>query len=107
MIYEYECPCCSFTTDVIKHHTESGRDETCSVCSATMERIYTVAPRASKMERAEFNPAFGCVVKSKTHREQLAKERGMVEVGNEKIDNVHKIHENRLKEKLKKSWDDV
>ncbi len=107
MIYEYECNSCSFTTDIIKHHSVYDREERCSVCSSTMQQIFTIAPKSNRMERAEYNHALGCVVKSNRHKQSILKEKGLVEVGTESLDKMHKFAETRQEEKFKKSWDEV
>ena len=35
------------------------------------------------VQNAEYNPGLGCVVKNKAHRDELAKRKGLVEVGND------------------------
>jgi hypothetical protein len=62
------------------------RNETCPRCGefsirAFMpERVYF---SGQKVEHAEYNPGLGCVVKNKSHKEDLLKRKGLVEVGND------------------------
>lgn len=59
------------------------------------------------VQSPEYNPGLGQVVKNKRHREEIAKEKGLTEVGNEKTESIHKHYDNERADKLKKSWDKV
>lgn len=59
------------------------------------------------VESPEYNPALGQVVKNSKHRAEIAKRRGLVEIGNESPDKIHKKHERERAEKRKKSWESV
>lgn len=87
-------------------------NEYCPRCDEPAERQF--APRrlhlsGTRVTHAEYNPAFGEVVKNKHHRQELAKRLGVVEVGNdfksgEKMD---KQFEKDRVAKLERRWDDV
>ena len=64
--------------------------------------IYVIG---AKVENAEYNPAFGQVVKNKNHRNELAKQRGLIEIGNEKPSTLHKHAENTKLENAKRRWE--
>jgi putative FmdB family regulatory protein len=86
MTYEYTCQVCDHEFDVIKTVAEMEREERCPECESYSKRAFV--PRriflsGTKVQHAEWNPAFGCVVKNDYHRSELAKEKGVVEIGND------------------------
>lgn len=86
------------------------RKAECPTCgNVSKDRVYSknVYFIGASVENAEYNPAFGQVVKNSRHRKELAKEKGLIEIGNEKPENIHKKFDQDRAEKLKKSWDDV
>lgn len=108
--YAFHCPKCEVdfeTTESIKTYDGDGECPTCK--NSSNERVFTgrVHFLGTKVESPEYNPAFGQVVKNTKHRNQLAKERGLVEMGNEKPERVHKHFDDERASKLKKAWDDV
>lgn len=62
---------------------------------------------ASDWDKAEYNPAFGKIIKNRKHREQEAKARGMVEVGSEDVEKIHDHYDKQLQKQLDDSWDKV
>jgi len=46
----------------------------------------------------------GCVVNGRAHRKEVAKLKGLEEIGNEKIN--HEKIDNERTQKLEKRWDD-
>jgi hypothetical protein len=64
-------------------------------------------PIRTAVQHAEYNPAFGRVVRHRQHREELAKRHGMVEVGNETPETLHKVHDQAREEKARKAWENV
>lgn len=112
MIYEYECTKCQCHFDVVKPVKDIDINEFCEKCGNPAERIFVPSKvyfSGEKVTHAEYNPAFGCVIKNKRHRDDLAKERGMIEIGNDfkSSANLHNTQEAKLNEKLKKKWEDV
>lgn len=102
MIYEYSCEKCQKSVDVVKPLADYDRVEMCPTCSDT-KMIRAFAPTrthlyGTKVEEAYFSHALGQVVKGDTHARQIAKQKGLIELGNE---NPHK----HLKPKLH-SYDD-
>lgn len=86
MTYEYQCVKCEHTFDVIKPVKEIDVNEFCPKCEAPAERKFTplkIHLFGTKVEDAEYNPALGQVVKGKRHREEIAKRKGLVEIGND------------------------
>jgi len=104
MIYEYECPDCDTRFEKVKHHSKSKEPENCIKCDTLAHRVMSLV-RLTKVEKHEYNPGLGCVTKGKKHREEICKRRGLVEVGNEAKDNIHKDMAEQNKRVL--SWDGV
>ena len=108
--YPYQCPHCSNTFEVIKTVARINYIENCSDCGAEAERrIARVNFSGGGDWQEAYNPAFGCVVKSKAHqREILAKHRDngreFIEVGTEPVENIHKHYDNRRAETSNKRW---
>jgi len=104
MIYEYKCPQCETKFDVVKHHNDYNREEHCPNCDDEAARVFST-PYIPKAYHAEYNQGLGCVVKSKKHKEEICKRKGLIEVGSEKLDTIHKESEKTHKQKL--SWEGV
>lgn len=86
------------------------RKAECPACgNVSTERVFSkqVYFIGAAVENAEYNPAFGQVVKNSQHRKELAKQKGLIEIGTEAPEKIHKKFDEDRKEKLKKSWDDV
>jgi hypothetical protein len=47
------------------------------------------------------------VIKSDRHRDEVAKSLGVIEVGNEKPDVIHKHFDDQRETKRKKAYDDI
>lgn len=113
MIYEYTCSNdkCQHMFDVQKTVAEVSRPEPCPQCgTADARRIYNpwyVHGSAGDWDKAEYNPAFGQVVRNRQHRAELAKRRGMEEIGNESVDKVHKHFDQTREDKRKQGWDKI
>lgn len=88
--YPYECENCGNEWDVYKNLSDIEREERCKKCDTVA--IRRIAPThfygADDWDKAEFNPAFGKVIKNKQHRAEEAKRRGMIEIGNESHDKM-------------------
>lgn len=87
VIYEYECCDCNTKVDIIKSIREFERQERCKLCGALMTRCFSARIQFTNtaVQELQFNPALGRAV---TRREmaQIAKDKGWVEVGNEKVE---------------------
>ena len=86
MTYQYRCTKCGFVFDVIKSVRDMEVNEFCPECDNPAIREFVpqvLHISRAKVEHAEYNPAFGCVVKNRRHKEDLCKEHNMVEVGND------------------------
>lgn len=113
MTYEYQCVKCERIFDVIKPHTEMDVNEFCHECGAPADRIKfprgKVYLSGTAVEHAEYNPGLGAVVKNKAHRAELAKRKGLVEVGNDykSAESMQKQFDTARAEKLNKRYEDV
>lgn len=110
MVYEYHCEACAKRFDVIKRATEMEAEERCSQCNSVAARQFV--PRrvyfsGTKVEDAEFNPGLGCITKSSAHRKEIAKQKGLIEVGNEKPEVIEKHYDDMRKERRERAWADV
>lgn len=101
MKYSYHCVKCGSDHDIDKDMDFATREEICPDCSITMDRVYKpMMIMKTGVQHAEYNPAFGCVVKNSKHRAELAKQRGMIEVGNESPEAIQKHCESNKKDHL-------
>ena len=112
MTYEYACQKCDQIFDVIKPVKEIDNIEHCPDCGGVGDRMF--APRrvylsGTAVQNAEYNPALGCVVKNKEHRAEIAKRKGLIEIGNDfkSGDSLQNKFEKDRREKREKSWEDV
>ncbi len=108
MIYEYFCSKCEKTVDVIKSVSEYNKEETCQICNTIMEKMFTNTQKTFvNKEWPEYNPAFGKVIRGKSHRKEEAKIRGWEEIGNESPIKISKKIEQDKKDRWEKRWADA
>ncbi len=112
MTYEYQCIKCDLTFDVAKSHKEMDTNEFCEQCGAPADRVKfprNVYFSGTSVEHAEYNPGLGQVVKNKYHREELAKRKNLVEVGNDYKtgESMQTKFDTAREEKLKKRYEDI
>lgn len=83
--------------------------EKCADCGFVASRFIarTHFYGASDWDKAEYNPAFGQVVRNSIHRRELAKRKGMEEIGTEPVENIHKHFDAQREKKRKDRWDSV
>jgi putative FmdB family regulatory protein len=110
--YPWLCEKCDLEFETIESiHDYTGK-KSCDMCGNPCTRIFTNCKfhfTGTKIEDAEYNVGLGKVTKSKAHREDLAKQLGVVEVGNDfkDPDNIHKKFDIDRSEKIKKSWEET
>ncbi len=109
MVYEYECSQCSARFDVIKRASEMENEEHCrcgelAIRKFVPSRLYFSGTR---VQEAEYNPGLGCIVKNKQQRAEICKQRGLIEVGNEKPESIEKQFAQTRHDKWEKSWADA
>lgn len=109
-IYDWECAKCDKPFETVESITTYSGVGKCPTCgNESKERIFSsqIYFVGAKVEDAEYNPAFGKVVKNKRERNELAKEKGLIEIGNEKPETIHKEASRTLADNLNKGWDDL
>lgn len=112
MIYPYECQNCGYDFDVYKSLSEMNRPEPCPKCDSdkTVRYIARCFFHGEKVQEASYNPAFGKVINNKSHlREEMSKYKDqtggeLVEVGTEKVENIHRHAEKTQKERRENRW---
>ena len=109
--YLYKCDLCLTNVDIIKPMSESSRDEYCQRenCTNRLTRMYT-SPHiiGASVTSPEYNPGLGCVVKNKAHKEDILKQRGLVEIGKDfkSPENQHKHFDKKREELREERWKD-
>lgn len=116
-IYPFKCASCQHEFEAWAKISEiDSLEPSCPKCyhvNTPKERLFTakIHLNNTKVEDAVFCEALGCVVKDSKHRKKIAKERGLVEVGNEKTETIHKYFEDERKAREQKQeaerYDDV
>ena len=86
MIYEFFCKKCNAIDEVRRHHMDMDEPVHCPDCNGAMKRHYTPPVVKTQGESIPyFHPTLGQLVKSDAHAAEIARSRGLVEVGNEDI----------------------
>jgi hypothetical protein len=111
MKYPYRCDCKKEFT-VYKSSKDIDRVEICPNCGHNCTKDHRYLGRGSfygadDWNKAEFNPAFGKVIRNKKHRDQEAKAAGMIEVGNEDMGKYGKKLDADNEAKRQARWDKV
>jgi putative FmdB family regulatory protein len=112
MIYVYKCPDCQMEMEVIKHLAEIDNPEFCQNCGTEcFKKMCAPAGfiNASfwRTEQGQFNPAFGCEVKSLKHKRDLMKQHNCVEVGGETKESMYRHTELKAEKEREKSYSDI
>ncbi len=107
MIYEYECTC-GKRWDVWKPASEFDTSEPCE-CGRPGRRLITGGSgfMGAKVEDAMYDHAFGQVIKSSQQRREIAKARGMIEVGTESPETIHREMERTNREIRERRYDEA
>jgi hypothetical protein len=95
---------------VIKSVSEIDREERCEACDSPAARQFVpsrVYFSGASVQDAEYNPGLGCVVKNKHERQEIAKRKGLVELGNDykNPDSLHKEYEQKRAAKRAAAWE--
>lgn len=108
--YDYQCGCGNRFT-VCKTISDIERLESCESCGMILDGSHRLISRVyfsgEKPHEAYFCPGLGTVVKSKEHRRQLAKQKGLEELGNEPVENLEKIFEGDRQRRAQARWDSL
>ena len=103
-IYPYECDCGHEFETWLKISELETVEVTCEKCHTVLTGNHRKIGLGQtflgeKVEDSVYDSALGCVVKGNKHRQAIAKSRGLVEIGNEKPETVHKHFESVRKER--------
>ena len=106
------CEGCGCEYEVIKSITEYSKapaQDKCPICNKIGYRVFScnIQFTGTKIEDAEYNPALGMITKSKRHRDEIAKRKGLIEIGNENPETIHKHFDKSREEARKKSWESI
>lgn len=106
--YPYQCEQ-GHRWEVVKSIADIDAPEACPECSSVGSRYIgrTWFYGASDWDKAHFNVGLGCECRSHKHALQIAKSRGLEEVGNTKPDTIHEHGERTRKDKWERSWAEV
>lgn len=106
--YPYKCEA-GHDWDVIKRVAEMRDPENCPECGELGKRYIsrTYFYGASDWDNAEYCPALGQNVRSNKHRQQLARERGLEEVGNENMDKIAKEYRRDVEKEKEKGYEEA
>lgn len=88
--YPYECLSCKHEFDIIKSVASIDDKEACPSCHGEDTKRYISRTHfygASDWD-SSYNYGLGCVTKSRTHRNQIIKQRGLIEVGSENCEKI-------------------
>ncbi len=111
--YDYVCAKCDSDFDVIKRVAHLDAAEYCPQCSGPGERrISRVGIINAGDWKPAYNPGLGCVVNSRAHQREILRQRegegrGLIEVGNEPIEKIHKYYDTQRAESHAKGWAEV
>ena len=97
---------------MIKSYRDMEVNETCPKCGEYAIRQFVPSIlhiTGAKVTHAEFNPGLGCVVKNKRHKEDLMKQKNVVEVGNDfkSGEKMNQHFDAGRAEKMRKRWEDA
>ena len=96
----------------MKPVADMERAERCPSCDTDANRQFVphrLYLSKTAVQHAEYNPGLGCVTKNAEHRREIAKQKGLVEVGNDfksgesMVDHFDK----ERAAKLAKRWEDI
>jgi putative FmdB family regulatory protein len=110
-LYDYMCGACSAEFSVVKSMADIDNIEPCPACQADCDRscrLITTAKEfyGEKPEEPFYSVALGKWVKGNRDNRKQAKERGLIEVGNESIEKEHARYERDRERRSKDRWND-
>lgn len=84
--YEYQCQNCDTETEASKPVAEYNTEEKCPNCSCVMAKKFSgrIGLHNTAVQEKYFSHTLGKVVNGPIHEKKLAKEKGMIELGNER-----------------------
>ena len=107
-IYEYRCQACEAPFDIACPISDIDNRVECPKCAVINGKAQRQLTRTSfygaAVEDSSWDPGLGMVVKSNKHRRDEAKARGLIEIGNEKPEVVHKYFDQKREEIRNDRW---
>lgn len=106
--YDYSCDQCTHHWHVTKRMADYASPEACPQCGVTGKKIPSRFgfTGASDWNRQEFNHGLGCVATPK-QAEKIAKANGLIPIGNESPDAMHKKFDNDRAERREQRYRDA
>ena len=106
-IYEYSCAG-DHRWEVIKPMSQSQTSEACRECGALGRKLPTRFgfTGAGDWNKQEFNAGLGCVATPK-QAEKIAKSRGLIPVGNESAESMHRHFDAVREERREERYNDA
>ncbi len=106
--YEFKCSTCEKPFDIVCRVAERDDAYSCPDCGASGVRQLSMPAidksAAGDWNNVSYNPGLGTWTKSWKHGREIAKSRGLEEVGNEPLDKLHKKAEDRKVEIREERW---
>lgn len=108
-ITTFHCQSCSSSFEAVYYYNNETNSPQCSKCGSIDTSLPEIRDMGtcdiqlmgiSDWDSAEYNPGLGCVTRSRKHREQIAKERGLIEVGNEDVHRVSQMQDRKLQQRV-------
>jgi putative FmdB family regulatory protein len=108
-IYPYKCLECSYIFDVIKPVSQIDKQENCLHCQGVLlERVIALsAIEKSSAVQPYYEPALGCMIKSKSQKQKVMKKLGVEEIGNTSPDTMYKDLEIAREKRIAREWDQI
>lgn len=109
MLYEYFCNRCNLVTTLYRPAEEYDHPAICGHCQSADTRLMISGGLGffgTKIEDAEYNPGLGCITKSKRHRDEIAKRKGLIEIGNENPHTLIRDEVTNRERERERSWQD-
>lgn len=104
--YPYVCKDCGREFDIIKRVSDIDQVEVCECGSEnTYRTIALVSIDKTSAAQPYYEPALGCVIKSKQHKSRILKQRGLEEIGNTNPDTLYKDNELRKQKERDREWE--
>jgi predicted nucleic acid-binding Zn ribbon protein len=107
VVYQYRCDPCANVFDVVKRAAAMTDPEFCSQCGKEAVREFVpsrVYFNGTSVQHAEFNPGLGCVTRNSNDRKEIAKRKGVEEIGNEPTDKIHKHFDQAREDNRERAW---
>jgi putative FmdB family regulatory protein len=94
MVYEYRCDPCQYEFEVVKNAKYYDSPESCPKCGDEAVRLFRpkIHLKNTSVQEKYFDHSLG-VITTKDGARDIAKRRGLVEVGNERPEKHLKVHD--------------